>query len=127
MPWPFFIRFDLLFLTIVGAGMPGAILGGVVTWRRHRRLGGVILGWSSGLIGALIGVLLLSLAESFLPHHEELRPFGPASVADYPPEAVLMALRISWALLGSAGLGWFFSSIFTVLVSLWFDCWEVKD
>lgn len=96
-------RYDIFFLTIVCAGMPGAIVGGITTWRRRRHLYGFIFGWISGLCGALIGLLLFSYTEPSLPHHHDLlRPVGPDKLL----EEYFSALRIDCALLGSAVLGW---------------------
>jgi hypothetical protein len=101
-----FIPTSVIILSIIIAGLPGAFLCGIVTWRRRRHLYGAVLGWFGGLLGAGIGAIAERWSESFLPHHEVRDVFGPAQVADYPSEKVLLAIRIGSALLGSAVLGW---------------------
>ena len=113
-----FVPTSVIILAIIIAGLPGALLGGIVTWRRRRRLYGVIIGWFGGLLGAVIGMFAGQWGESFLPHHEVRDVFGPAWVADYPSEKVLLTIRIGGALLVSAGLGWLSSSMLHSMNSL---------
>jgi uncharacterized membrane protein YeaQ/YmgE (transglycosylase-associated protein family) len=106
-----FIPTSVIILSIIVAGLPGAFLGGAVTWRRRRHLYGAVLGWFAGLLGAVIGAIAEMGIETFLPHHEVRDVFGPVRVADYPSEEVLITIRIGSALLGSVVLGWLSSCL----------------
>jgi hypothetical protein len=100
-----FIPTSAIILSIIAAGLPGALLAGIVTWWRRRHLYGAIPGWFYGLLGAVLGLFAVKWWESSLPHHEVRDVFGPAWVADYPSERVLITIRIVCSLIGSALLG----------------------
>src|SRR5262249_31377289 len=100
-----FIPISAIILSIIAAGLPGALLGGIITWWRRRHLYGAISGWFYGLLGAVLALFAVKWWESSLPHHEVRDVFGPAWVADYPSERILITIRIVCSLIGSALLG----------------------
>ena len=95
---------------VIVAGLPGAFMAGMVTWRRRRHLYGVIPGFFSGVLGALLWVLAGHWWESLWPHHLEPTVFGAVRVADYL--SVLRIIEIAGCLLGSALLGWLSAAVF---------------
>ena len=111
---PAFETRDLILIysaIVIVAGLPGAIFAGIVTWRRRRHLYGVIPGFFSGVLGALLGALAVHWWESLLPHHLEPRVFGAVRVANYPSQKVLRIIEIAGCVLGSALLGWLSAAV----------------
>jgi len=97
---------------IIAAGLPGALMAGIVTWLRRRHSYGVILGWFTGFLGAVLGLFAVNYCESSLPHHVVRTTLGPRWVADYPSEKALIKIRTVGSLVGSALLGWLSALVF---------------